>query len=32
MKTLIFKNGGSIDFIECYSHGEYIQGAQDLCP
>ena len=28
MKTLIFKNGGTIDFVECYSEGEYIQGAQ----
>lgn len=28
MKTLIFNNGGAIDFVECYSGGEYVQGAQ----
>lgn len=28
MKTLIFKNGTAVDFVECYSEGEYIQGAQ----
>lgn len=28
MKTLIFKNGSTIDFIECYSRREYIQGTQ----
>lgn len=28
MKTLIFKTGESVDFIECYSAGEYVQGAQ----
>lgn len=28
MKTLIFKNGVSVDFVECYSEHQYIQGAQ----
>ena len=28
MKTLIFKSGKSIDFIECYSQNDYVQGAQ----
>lgn len=28
MKTLVFKNGESIDFVECYSNGEYVLGAQ----
>jgi hypothetical protein len=28
MKTLIFKNGSTIDFIDCYSRKEYIQGTQ----
>ena len=28
MKTLIFKSGKSVDFIECYAQSEYIQGAQ----
>lgn len=28
MKTLIFKNGGTVDFVECYGNQQYIQGAQ----
>lgn len=28
MKTLILKNGISVDFVECYSKNEYIQGIQ----
>lgn len=27
MKTLIFKSGKSIDFVECYAQTEYVQGA-----
>lgn len=28
MKTLVFKSGNTIDFVECYSNSQYIQGAQ----
>lgn len=28
MKTLIFKNGATIDFVECYGRNEYVQGSQ----